>query len=145
LKCGEIYFHRNFKFKDGQGGIKLFVVLYVSENKSKPYCLVCITTTQEKNKSQHEGCQEAEALFFIRKNKDFFCEDTWLQFKSIYEYEVQSVLHECVVTKEMEYKDRLKENTFREIVNCIKKSRDVEQQYQDLILSGIKGKMYTSL
>lgn len=142
MKCGEIYFHKKFKFKDGNIGEKLFVVLYVSKSKLQPHYLVCTVTTQKKNKSSREGCQEDKALFFLPKNKDWFREDTWLQFKSIYPYDIQSVLHNCIVTREIEYKDRLKEKTFREVINCIKRSQDVEQEYQDIIGSSMKGNIY---
>lgn len=140
MKCGEIYFHKRFRFKDGEVGEKLFVVLFAPDHKVKSRYLICTTTTQQKKKSKNPGCQCQQALFFIPAGQEWFYEDTWIQLGSIYSYDAPTVLNDCI-TKEMELKSQLKEKTFREIVNCIRISNDVEQEYQDDILNNVKGKV----
>ena len=132
MRKGEIYSHKNFKFKNGEYSKKLLVLLYVPSKGSKPY-LFCLTTSQSKGKSFKEGCQPDQSLFFIPQDKEFFKEDTWLQLFAIYPMETKSVLSDCM-TNYMERKDELQDLTIRQLMNCIKKSKDVEEEYAELIL-----------
>lgn len=132
MEKGEIFLHRDFKFANGGSKQKFLVLLYAPARKDQPY-LFCLTTSQEKKKSFKEGCQPNRSLFFIPKNKEYFNENTWLQLFSIYPIEAHSVVQDSLLGY-MERKDKLQELTIRQLMNCIKKSKDVEENYQKLIL-----------
>lgn len=132
MQKGEIYSHKNFKFKNGGTSEKLLVLLYIPKKKSRPY-LFCLTTSQSKRKSFKEGCQPDRSLFFLPKNKEFFEKNTWLQLNEIYPMDAPSVLQDSMANY-MRREAMLKDLTIRQIMNCIKKLIDVEEEYQEWIL-----------
>lgn len=135
MQKGDIYSHKNFRFKNGEFASKLLVLLYIPpERKIRPF-LFCLTTSQTKRRSLKEGCQPNWSEFFIPKNKEFFKENTWLQLHAIYPMEKTSVIQDCM-TSYMKKEGALQGLTIRQILNCIKKSKDVEQEYAEWILKG---------
>ncbi len=135
MQKGDIYFHKNFRFKNGESAPKLLVLLYIPPGKKRRPYLFCLTTSQAKGKSLKEGCQPHWSEFLILKNKEFFKENTWLQLHAIYPMEANSVIQDCM-TGYMEKKDTLGELTVRQIMNCIKRSEDIEEEYAEWLLKG---------
>ncbi len=119
--AGDIYFCPKFPFRDGEIGRK-YLVLLNSPVNNDPY-IFCRTTSQQKNKSLKEYCQEDRLLFLLLAGKDFFPKNTWLQFYELYGFTVQEV-HNLHLKNDLEYKDKLQDLTVRQIKNCIKKCKD---------------------
>lgn len=133
MQKGDIYSHKNFRFKNGESAPKLLILLYIPPKKKTCPYLFCLTTSQANEKSLKEGCKSHWSEFLILKNREFFKENTWLQLHAIYPMEAKSVLQDCM-TGYMERKDKLQDLTIRQLMNCIKKSKDVEEEYAELIL-----------
>jgi hypothetical protein len=106
----------------------------VPPQKTNRPCLFCLTTSRFKHRPLQEGCQSERSEFLILKDKEFFAKDTWLQLHSIYEVEKDSFLQDCL-RKNIQLKHTLSNLTIRQIINCIKISKDVEQRYMDWILT----------
>jgi len=132
MQRGDVFSHKDFTFKNGERGPKLLVLLYIPPKNMESY-LFCKTTAQKKEKSITPGCQFEVSLFFIRGNTNVFREDTWLQLWDIYPINAESVLQDCM-KQYMKRIGTLNELSVRQILNCIKKSLDVEERYAELIL-----------
>ena len=132
MQRGDVFSHKDFTFKDSEHGSKLLVLLYIPRNKAEPY-LFCKTTSQKKDKSTVPGCQPEASLFFVKKNTNVFREDTWLQLWDIYPITVDSVIQDCM-KQYMTRIDTLSALLIRQILNCIRRSIDVEERYAEVIL-----------
>jgi hypothetical protein len=132
LKKGSILYHENFKFKNGEIGEKLLVLLNTPELPSEPY-LFCKATSKENGKPKSPGCHLSFSLFLIPGGKEFFNKDTWLQLYEIYPLDAASVLQDSL-TKQLIEKGSLKTNTVKDLMSCISKIRDIETEYKRLIL-----------
>lgn len=98
---GFVYFDRNFKFKDGGTGKKLFVVLCGS-SRNEDNVLVARTTSRKKSARSY-GCHfptKYEAVFFIPETDGFFDSDTWIRFDYLMEYD-QNILSRWIRKGEM--------------------------------------------
>jgi hypothetical protein len=69
----------------------------------------------------------------IRGGKEFFDKDTWLLLDDIYPFDAATVL-EDTLKKELSEEGRLSDLTVRQLMNCIRKIRDIEVGYKALIL-----------
>lgn len=93
MKKGTILFHPRFKFKDGEIGEKLLIILNTPENNNIPL-LVCKTTSIEKYGITNQGCHSQSNIYYIDADFDFFKKNTWIQFHEIYELNKVSLLNE---------------------------------------------------
>ncbi len=137
LQRGAILYHTNFKFKNGETGKKLLVLLN-NPKGYEPYLFVK-TTSQPKNKPEQEGCNIREGLFYIRANTNFFKEDTWIQLYEIYEFDAVSVIKDGI-DKYLTVINQLSEQSFNEIRNCIKALSDVSAYHKKLIGTARSGR-----
>lgn len=132
LGKGAILFHKKFEFKNGELGEKLIIILNNPDPTKEPY-LVCRTTSQERGKSRKFGCQEDFSLFYLPASYDFFNKNTWIQLYEIFQFEASSLLRDHFEGK-LKVLGRLKELTIRQLMNCIKKIKDVTLYHRELIL-----------
>jgi hypothetical protein len=132
LGKGSILLHKQFKFKNGELGEKLLILLNNPDPSLEPY-LVCRVTSQEKNKIKKFGCQEGRSLFFLPANQDFFMRDTWVQLHEIYSFEPAGLIKDSLAG-DLEIKGKLKDLTIRQVMTCIKKCQDIREIDKALIL-----------
>uniref|UniRef100_A0A7V3N6F2 Uncharacterized protein n=1 Tax=candidate division CPR3 bacterium TaxID=2268181 RepID=A0A7V3N6F2_UNCC3 len=132
LGKGSILFHKQFKFKNGDIGEKLIIILNNPNPSNEPY-LVCRTTSQEKNKPKIFGCHEELSLFYLPSGHDFFEKDTWIQLHEIFPFEASTLLKDFF-DRELECLGKLKDLTIRQLMNCVKKIRDISLKHKKLIL-----------
>ena len=130
MKRGTVYFHRGCRFHDGEIGNKLFIIL----NTPRPdeYFLTCKTTSQQKWRSDTEGCHSVDNYYAIRENDEFFIERSWVQFHEYYlrsQELIQRFINRGIIIKKAE----LREQTIRAIINCVNKSDDISPLYQSMI------------
>jgi len=136
MNKGDILYHREFKFFNGDASNKLLVILNTPPKIEVPY-LVSKTTSNQQNKPQDPGCHLRESLFLIKANYDFFKKDTWLQFYDLYELDGRDLLKDKF-NGLVELCGTLREQTINEVLNCIRKSEDVSDYHLKLI--GQRGK-----
>ncbi len=111
---GEIYYHPEFKFKNGERSQKLIILLNAPSNQEP--CLFVKTTSQKRYKPSKPGCNELESLFFIPNGSPAFFEvDTWVELFPIYEMPLGDVIN----NKDIEYKDKLDGKTIGKIIECL--------------------------
>jgi len=129
---GHILFHKKFEFKNGELGEKLIIILNNPDPSKEPY-LVCRTTSQEKNKPRKFGCNKELSLFYLPANHDFFEKDTWIQLYEIFPFNASSLLDDHF-KGELEVIGKLRELTIRQLINCVKKIKDIAAAHKKLIL-----------
>ena len=131
---GDILFHKRFGFKDGHTSPKLIVILNTPNlDKKEPY-LVCRTTSKQGIKIKSPACDTLLSTFFIPADEEYFETDTWLQLHELFEIEAQSLLQDHF-NQELFSQNELSENKIRQLVNCIKKNKDISQEHKDLIFN----------
>jgi hypothetical protein len=120
---GDVYFHKSFKFKDGEVGEKLFVVLNEPDlGRNEPY-LVVKTTSRFLKENLREGCNPALGGFFLRSERDIFDLDTLIQLTDIYEFDPGALIRDGI-DKFLFHKGTLTALTITQIINCFKKLKD---------------------
>jgi len=132
LKKGNILYHKRFEYTNGEIGKKLLVVLNDPDPAKEPY-LLCRVTSQEKGKLRKFGCQEDPSFFFLPAGHDFFDKDTWVQLYEIFEVEADSLLKDHF-EGHLEPRGALQEMTIRQLMNCIKKIKDISGKHKKMIL-----------
>jgi len=130
MNKGTILFHRDFQFHNGQSGEELIIVLNTPKDK-EPY-LCCKTTSKQKFNIDREGCHSQQNIYVINPNFDWFKLKPWVQFHELYEFERDKFL-QAHFKGILDVKGKLKENTIRSIVNCIKRSDDVSKYHLSLL------------
>lgn len=136
MNKGDILYHREFRFYNGDTSNKLLVILNTPPKIEIPY-LVSKTTSNPERKPQDPGCHLPESLFLIKANHDFFAKDTWLQFYDLYELNSKDLLKDKFDGL-VEVCGCLREQTINEVTNCINRSEDVSGYHLKLI--GQRGK-----
>lgn len=132
MKKGAVLFHTRFKYTNGDIGEKLLIVLN-DPDPTKEFYLLTRVTSQEKGKPRKFGCQEDLSLFFLPARHDFFDKDTWIQLYEIFEFEADSMLKDHF-KGHLELRGRLQEMTIRQLMNCIKKIKDISGKHKKMIL-----------
>ena len=94
--------------------------------------MACLATSQLKYRKS-PGCQRKASLFFIEAKRDWFDLDTWLQLYEIYEFPASYLLRLKLASGVLEIRGRLRQQTIRKIVNCIKVLDDVSIYHKRLI------------
>ena len=131
MKRGTILFHTNLRYKNGESGKKLLVILNNQSGKN-PF-LMAKTTTNERNKSRIPGCIQNESLFFIESGKTWFNDDTWIQLFEVYPFTASEALKDKF-DGYLEVKDILPVQVANEIKNCLKRLIDFPVKYKKIIL-----------
>jgi hypothetical protein len=132
LEKGSILFHEKFRFKNGELGEKILIVLNNPDPKTEPY-LICRVTSQKRNKPKIFGCHEDLSLFFLPARQDFFEKDTWIQLYEIFPFEAAALLQDHF-TNELKILGKLKDLTLRQLMNCIRKIKDISVKHKEMIL-----------
>ena len=132
LGKGSILFHKQFEYKNGDLGEKLIIVLNNPDPSREPY-LVCRTTSQEKSKPKRFGCNEELSLFFLPGSHDFFEKDTWIQLHDIFPFDASTLLKDRF-DGELSILGKLKDLTTRQLMNCIKRIKDISLRHKRMIL-----------
>jgi hypothetical protein len=128
MKQGTVYLHLGYRFPNGVVKDKFFIILNTPFQNE--FFISCITTSQQKWRSDKEGCHNADNAYVLRENYDFFPKKTWVLF-GVFDY--------CAVSQELLYdyvkkgiiikKAELREQTIRAIINCVGKSEDISGLY----------------
>lgn len=137
LQRGAILYHTNFKFKNGDTGKKLLILLN-NPKINKPYLFVK-TTSQDKNKSREGGCNIKLGLFYIPASTSYFDKDTWVQLYELYEFNVASVVKDNF-DGHLNIVNQLSEQLFNEVKNCIKVIPDISTYHKKLIGTARSGR-----
>jgi len=130
MEKGSVLYHDNFKFKNGDTGQKLLVILNNPKGKD-PY-LCCKTTSKIKYCIEQEGCYSDKNIFVTQKKP--FQYKTWIQFdrNSLFEISAQEFLQESF-NKHITIIGDIDINTINALVNCIKKSEDISVYQLELL------------
>jgi hypothetical protein len=132
LEKGTILFHEKFRFVNGELGEKLLIILNTPDPKVEPY-LLCRVTSQESNKPKIFGCHQDLSLFFLPANHDFFEKDTWVQLYEIFPFEATTLLRDHF-NKQLSVSGKLKDLTIQQMMNCIRKIKDISVIHKKMIL-----------
>jgi hypothetical protein len=130
MKQGTVYFHIGCRFHDGEIGDKLFIIL----NTPRPneHFITCKTTSQQKWRSDREGCHSHDNYYVIRENYDLFNEKTWVQFHDYYPIS-QELLQRYINNGTVRKMADLRNQTIKAIINCIGNSNDISGLYWSMI------------
>lgn len=131
MNRGTVFHHTNFKFKDGEMGSKLIVILN-QRSGADPF-LCCKTTSKIKFGMDKEGCYHTRNIHVIKKPP--FNVMTWVQFDpvSVFEFSVEQLLNDCLQHKYIQVIGILDEPDINAIVNCFKKSEDISGYHIQLL------------
>lgn len=132
MKKGDILLHDKFKFKDGDLGKKLLVILNNPDLKNSDPYLICRTTSVEKGKIKSPACDDNLSTFFIPENSDYFEIDTWIQLHEVFEFTLEESLKDHF-DGHLDIRGKLTEDTIRQLLNCIKKIKDISEEHKELI------------
>lgn len=133
MNKGTVFFHKSFKFSDGETGRKLLILLNQPEI-NKPY-LVCKTTSKCKYGLSNEGCYNHKNIFVVNPTKapkKGFHDKTWVQFDELFEFDYNKLL-EARFKGALEIILELEAQTINAIVNCVKKSEDISKHHLTLL------------
>lgn len=130
--AGQVLYHRNFIFTDGDTGDKLVIVLNTGENTETS--LVLKTTSQSARYSfVTPGCKSNKKVFCIFTDcEQDFPEDTYIQMDNIYPINVEQLLK----NKQLSFVNHLSEICFTNLKRCLRNFRnDIPKQYWTTIYS----------
>ena len=131
-KAGQILFHKNFVFTDGNTGEKLVVSLNTCDNRET--CLVLKTTSQlARYTYATPGCNSYKKVFCIYKEcEQGFPQETYVQMDNIYPINVEQLLD----NREVSFIDYLSDICFTNLKRCLRNFRDdIPQKYWTTIYS----------
>lgn len=132
MEKGAILFHSKFRFTNGEEGEKLLIVLNNPNPAEEPY-LVCRVTSQRGRKPKTPGCHEEHSLFFLPGREDFFEKDTWIQLHEIFSFNASELLRDHFDGR-LNVRGNLKDLTIRQLMNCIRKIKDISRENKEMIL-----------
>jgi hypothetical protein len=130
---GEVFYHANFQFSDGQFGQKLIVVLN-SPEKREP-CIFAKSTSQKRRYGGVQaGCDPKKQVFYILADgKEDLLRDTYIQLDELYEISVEEMTASAL-KKEFYSVCKLSELTVRQLNNCLKKCKfDISERHYKMI------------
>jgi len=128
---GDILWCKDFRFPDGTIVPKFFVVL----NEPKPDIprLIAMTTSQQHEKLDREGCHSAKGYYVFNRGVDFFdTEKTWVLFDTVREYRTTE-FEKFEKLYNPERKAALKEQNLQAIINCFRNWKDALPYYRNLL------------
>lgn len=127
---GEVFFFKDFKFKDGKTKDKLIIILnYPQDNE--PY-LVCCTTHVQHFRLKELGCHSEDNYYFVDNQQDNFDIDTWIVFGTIYELSVDKILNACI-NQGTHSLFTLEKTLWNSMKACILKSKDIAGVHLEMI------------
>lgn len=132
MKAGDVFCFINFVFKDGQSSEKKLLIILNTPQNDEPY-LCCLTTSQQKSKSKQLGCHSEKNYYFVDSNQDGFEKDTWIVFDFIYVLQQEKILNTKLIDGSHDLFE-LDSSLWKALKNCISKSKDIEQDYLEMIM-----------
>ena len=120
---GTILFDKNFVFKDGKTGKKLFVVLNDGENE----IYICVKTTSKSHRyGVVAGCQALDRFpsFFVPRDASFLKQNTWIQLEVFYEFGRTELIGKVVLGEILRI-GTLNKNLTKELLICGTHSKDI--------------------
>jgi len=132
-RAGQILYHKNFIFIDGNTGTKLVVVLNTGDNSE--ISLILKTTSQSKRyEGVGKGCNPQKRVFFVPAGwQRCFKLDTYIQLSQILEISTEKLL-KGVFSKNIRMIDSLSADCFAQLKNCLKQFKDdISTQHWKLI------------
>jgi hypothetical protein len=132
MEKGTILFHEEFRFTNGEFGEKLLIILNTPDPNVEPY-LLCRVTSKENKKPKKFGCQEDISVFFLPANHDFFERDTWIQLYEVFPFDATTLLQDHF-NRQLSVLGKLKDLTIRQLMNCIRKIKDISVIHKKMIL-----------
>ena len=134
-QLGDVLFDKSFRFNDGTIGEKLFIVLN-NPKQNEPYLVVKTTSQQDRYKNYKYGCNSELQIFYIPAGQDNFSKDTFIQLNYIYAYSLKNMLSKSMITKTLEFKEKIADSTARQLLKCLKKLKyDISSSYYKMIFS----------
>ncbi|HOX84795.1 MAG TPA: hypothetical protein PKW76_16925 [bacterium] len=128
--AGTVLFIKDFKFADGGTSNKLLIILNTPQ-KGEPY-LVCPTTSQKNHRKPDLGCHSEDNYFYIDEKQDSFKLNTWVIFHRIYSFLTEDILNKKFKGSAV-IEFQLNNTLWKCLKNCILKSKDIEQDYLEMI------------
>lgn len=130
MKPGDVLFHKDYKFDDGDTSDKLLIVLAAAPPHE---VMVVLTTSQQHRRELRDGCHTcpAQSYFTFNANLGGFKKTTWvlltprLMFVRALELKINSGQVKPVLA--------LRDVDLRSVVNCLKKSDDVSPFHLSLL------------
>lgn len=125
---GYVYFDREFKFKDGNTGEKLFIVLCTSPlNDSK---VVVVRTTSQERGAKSYGCHLDDRWqnFYLPEEAKVFEEPTWIMLDYAIEYPASKL--GTAAAKQIV---KLGPVAFKDLLDCAAQATDIEQDIRTAI------------
>lgn len=130
MRQGTVLFHKDFIFKDGASGRKLIILL---NNLVENFDLLLVRTTSKQGRyPDAQGCRNDKSVYILNPNDDFFEEKTWVQLGEVFAFKPEELLKHHF-DGALEIKGCLREPTIKGIVNCLKKTLDVEPYHLDVL------------
>ena len=125
---GYAYFDREFKFKDGNAGEKLFVVLCTSPLNDST--VVVVRTTKVERGAKSYGCDLNDRWqnFYVPDEAKVFKKPTWIMLDYAIEYSVSAL--EAATS---ERKKKLTPIAFKDLLDCAAQATDIEQDIRAAI------------
>jgi len=130
MQKGTVIFCRDFIFDDGAVDPKLLIIL--NDFKEGFNHIAVLTTSVQGKYPFSVGCHASKNVFIIDGNVDFFISRTFVQINRIVEYD-PIALNKKILTKRIKIEHTLREETINNIIDCVKKSIDVEINYINII------------
>lgn len=133
MKAGDVFCFINFQFSDGSTAPKKLLIILNTPQNDEPY-IVCLTTSVHKVwRTKVLGCHSEKNYYFVDSKQDNFDTDTWIVFEKIYELDTAKLLNSCL--KDGSYTlFELESTLWDALKKCIVKSKDIEQDYLEMIL-----------
>lgn len=130
MKPGDVLFHKDYKFDDGDTSDKLLIVLAAAPPHE---VMVVLTTSQQHRRELRDGCHTnpGQSYFTFNANPGGFKKTTWvlltprLMFVRALELKMDSGQVKPVQS--------LRETDLRAVINCLKKSDDVSPFHLSLL------------
>ncbi len=125
-KAGQILYHKNFIFTDGNTGSKLVVVLNTGDN-SKTSIVLKTTKQSARYSYATPGCNSCKNVFYILKEcEQDFPQDTYVQMDNVYPINVEQLLN----NEQVSFVGHLSGVCFANLKRCLRNFRnDIPQQY----------------
>ena len=133
---GTILFDDNFRFRDGQKGEKLFVVL--SDGSDGLYS-TAKTTSRGKLYLWQYGCQIGHRYpaFYLPLHATCLRKDTWVQLEAFYDFE-SAALVQKVISGLIKRIGVLDSSLAVDLIECARRSQDItppqESRLQDAVV-----------
>lgn len=133
MRQGTVYLHLGYQFPNSEVvKDKFFIIL--NTPRQNEFFIPCITTTQQRWRSDREGCHNTDNFYVLKDNYDFFPKKTWVVFGAGDYYPIsQERLFDYVKKGIIIKRAELRQETIRAIINCVGKTEDISGLYWSMI------------